>query len=264
MQITGTQTEVEMLRGEPVFAADGEKVGDVEKILFDKATGKPEWLAIKSGLLGLKKSRLAPFQGAQRRDDGVLVRYSVSQIEAAPELEGDEISQELERRLASHFGLEYSERRSPTGLAGGQRRDPAGQGSSRSQSSRQRSKARASSRRSGARPRSEGPTRDELYEEAKRRGIEGRSKMNKAQLARALGRASTQSRGRSRGGGGKANPFEVQKFLEAVGYPASKGELVREAKEQGAHASVRTTLERLPDEKFDTPADLSKAISALS
>ncbi|WP_367126189.1 plasmid stabilization protein [Streptomyces phytohabitans] len=32
------------------------------------------------------------------------------------------------------------------------------------------------------------PTRDQLYNEAKQRGVEGRSKMNKQQLARALGR----------------------------------------------------------------------------
>ncbi|QKV97028.1 plasmid stabilization protein [Streptomyces sp. NA02950] len=37
---------------------------------------------------------------------------------------------------------------------------------------------------SGAR----GPTRDQLYNEAKQRGIEGRSQMNKEQLAKALGR----------------------------------------------------------------------------
>lgn len=33
-----------------------------------------------------------------------------------------------------------------------------------------------------------GRTRDQLYEEAKRKGIRGRSKMTKAQLARAVGR----------------------------------------------------------------------------
>jgi len=33
-----------------------------------------------------------------------------------------------------------------------------------------------------------GRTYDQLYNEAKRKGIEGRSKMNKAQLARAVGR----------------------------------------------------------------------------
>ncbi|OSP41137.1 plasmid stabilization protein [Streptomyces sp. 13-12-16] len=35
---------------------------------------------------------------------------------------------------------------------------------------------------------SQGPTRDQLYEEAKKRGVEGRSNMNKGQLQRALGK----------------------------------------------------------------------------
>jgi hypothetical protein len=35
--------------------------------------------------------------------------------------------------------------------------------------------------------RGDGPTRAELYERAKRQGVPGRSRMNKAQLAKALG-----------------------------------------------------------------------------
>ncbi|MFC9684002.1 plasmid stabilization protein [Streptomyces sp. NPDC056948] len=35
---------------------------------------------------------------------------------------------------------------------------------------------------------SQGPTYDQLYQEAKRRGVEGRSTMNKGQLQRALGK----------------------------------------------------------------------------
>ena len=56
--------------------------------------------------------------------------------------------------------------------------------------SRTSTKDISSSRRGGLRSH-KGPggrTRDQLYEEAKRKGIEGRSKMNKAQLARAVGR----------------------------------------------------------------------------
>lgn len=47
----------------------------------------------------------------------------------------------------------------------------------------------SSSRRGGLRSGSGpgGRTRDQLYAEAKRRGVEGRSKMSKAQLARAVG-----------------------------------------------------------------------------
>jgi hypothetical protein len=257
MEFAGTRTHAEMFEGETVFANNGEKVGDVEKVLYDKATGKPEWLAIQRGLLGLS-SRLAPLAGAERRADGVVLPYSPSQIQAAPGLEGDEISQALERRLASHYGLQYSERRSPTGLARRRRSGAAGQRSGRAQ---QRPKRAPSRRRSTSRTagRSEGPTRDELYAEAKRLGIKGRSKMNKSQLERAIGRQG--GRG-SRPG--KASPFEVQKFLEAVGYPASKRELVREAKEQGAHTSVRSTLEQLPEKKFESPAAVSEAIGQLS
>ncbi|PBC70430.1 hypothetical protein BX265_7852 [Streptomyces sp. TLI_235] len=48
----------------------------------------------------------------------------------------------------------------------------------------------SSSRRGGQRSHSgaQGPTYDQLYNEAKQRNIHGRSKMNKKQLAKALGR----------------------------------------------------------------------------
>ena len=60
MELTGKQTEATMFRGATVFSADEGKVGEVEKVLYDKATGKPEWFAIQTGLFGFK-SRLAPF-----------------------------------------------------------------------------------------------------------------------------------------------------------------------------------------------------------
>ncbi|MEU9606033.1 plasmid stabilization protein [Streptomyces sp. NPDC048057] len=49
---------------------------------------------------------------------------------------------------------------------------------------------KSASQRGGQRSHSgaQGPTKDQLYEEAKKRNIEGRSTMNKQQLARALGR----------------------------------------------------------------------------
>ncbi|MCX5345634.1 MULTISPECIES: plasmid stabilization protein [Streptomyces] len=48
----------------------------------------------------------------------------------------------------------------------------------------------SSSRRGGLRSHSgaEGPTRDQLYEEAKKKNVHGRSHMTKAQLAKAVGR----------------------------------------------------------------------------
>ncbi|EFL36205.1 conserved hypothetical protein [Streptomyces viridochromogenes DSM 40736] len=54
--------------------------------------------------------------------------------------------------------------------------------------SRTSTKDMSSGRRGGQRSGqgSQGPTYDQLYQEAKRRGVEGRSTMNKSQLQRAL------------------------------------------------------------------------------
>ncbi len=66
----------------------------------------------------------------------------------------------------------------------------------RSGESQQKSKSStqdiSSGRRGGKRSHSGsgGRTRDQLYAEAKRKGVEGRSKMNKSQLAKAVGRSS--------------------------------------------------------------------------
>ncbi|MER7918836.1 MULTISPECIES: plasmid stabilization protein [unclassified Streptomyces] len=48
------------------------------------------------------------------------------------------------------------------------------------------SSGRRGGQRSGNRSGPQGPTRDQLYNEARQRGIEGRSHMNKDQLQRAL------------------------------------------------------------------------------
>ncbi|MER7661518.1 MULTISPECIES: plasmid stabilization protein [unclassified Streptomyces] len=50
--------------------------------------------------------------------------------------------------------------------------------------------SKSASQRGGERSHSgsQGPTRDQLYEEAKKRNVEGRSSMNKQQLRKALGR----------------------------------------------------------------------------
>ena len=56
------------------------------------------------------------------------------------------------------------------------------------------------------------------------------------------------------------NPIQIQKFLKGVDYPASKSDLLENAERQGADEDVRSTLEQLPDEEYETPADVSKAL----
>ncbi|MFL5777476.1 MAG: DUF2795 domain-containing protein [Chloroflexota bacterium] len=60
---------------------------------------------------------------------------------------------------------------------------------------------------------------------------------------------------------GDVNPVQVQKFLSNVDYPADKRELVETARARGADENVLETLQKLPDEQYETPADVSEAIS---
>jgi hypothetical protein len=55
-----------------------------------------------------------------------------------------------------------------------------------------------------------------------------------------------------------ANPIQIQKFLKGVDYPASKADLIENAKKMGADENILASLEQLPDKEFQTPADVSE------
>jgi hypothetical protein len=61
-----------------------------------------------------------------------------------------------------------------------------------------------------------------------------------------------------------ANPIQIQKYLKGVDYPADKATLINTARKQGADESVCASLEQLPDEQFQTPADVSEAFKGPS
>ena len=59
------------------------------------------------------------------------------------------------------------------------------------------------------------------------------------------------------------NPIQIEKFLKGIDYPARKADLIKRAEQNGADEQVRATLQQLPDQQFDSPADVSKAIGAI-
>jgi predicted outer membrane protein len=59
------------------------------------------------------------------------------------------------------------------------------------------------------------------------------------------------------------NPVQIQKYLRGVDYPASKSQLLENARSMGADENVCASLEQLPDEDFQTPADVSQAFGRL-
>ncbi len=59
------------------------------------------------------------------------------------------------------------------------------------------------------------------------------------------------------------NPIQLQKYLKGLDYPASKADLIAKAQQEGADENVRATLDKLPDDSFETPADVSQAVGKI-
>ena len=58
----------------------------------------------------------------------------------------------------------------------------------------------------------------------------------------------------------KVNPIQLQKHLKGMNYPASKEALMEHAKKHGADDNVNSVLAQIPDEEYETPAEVSKAV----
>ena len=127
MDGTLTPDRLAEMRGTPVYSSDGDKIGSVEELFLDEETGEPEWIGLGTGFLGTKRV-LVPVAGADVRDEGLYVPYAKSHVKKTPDIDDDAIGQETESRLYAHYGLQYSERRSDTGLPEGRgaSAEPAG------------------------------------------------------------------------------------------------------------------------------------------
>ena len=111
--------EITRLRGATLVDRDGSKVGSIDEIYADQETGKPEWMAVRTGLFGTRLT-FVPLAEAQEADGDVRVPYEKAQVKDAPNVDPDgELSQQEESQLYSHYGLEYGEARSDSGLPEG-------------------------------------------------------------------------------------------------------------------------------------------------
>jgi hypothetical protein len=252
------------LRGFDVRARDG-AIGQVVEGMEGPAGG---YLVIDPGVaMPLGRQLLVPAGLVEKVDvenKRVVVRADRKQIENAPEFDA---AQPLDDPPRSVFGnyfhqlMEEITGPSPQRVKAQPKR-ASGRARPKRGSARATGSTRSQSRSRTRRPTTDEPTKDELYEQAKKLDIEGRSKMNKPQLARAVSRRGGKRTGRT--SAPVANPVEVQAFLEGVGYPTEKRKLLREAESQRASRDVRATLRRLPEKNFKSPTDVSKAIGKLA
>jgi uncharacterized protein (TIGR02271 family) len=115
---------VQAWQGRTMVDPGGDKLGTIDAIYLDDETGQPEWATVNSGLF-TAKTAFVPLAQAQDIGDSVQVPYDKQQVKNAPAMPADgSLSQGEEAELYRHYGLDYSEHRSDSGLPAG----TAGQG----------------------------------------------------------------------------------------------------------------------------------------
>ena len=116
---TITTDRITHFRGHDLYDRDGEKIGSIEEIYLDVETNEPEWALVHTGLFGTKRT-FVPLRDATERDDDLSVPFEKSTVKDAPGIDpSGQLSQTEEAELYRHYGLEYSDRSSDTGLPEG-------------------------------------------------------------------------------------------------------------------------------------------------
>jgi uncharacterized protein (TIGR02271 family) len=106
-------------QGRTMVDPAGDKLGTIDAIYLDDETGQPEWATITSGLF-TAKTAFVPLAQAQDMGDSVQVPYDKQQVTDAPSPQADgSLSQDEEDELYRHYGLDYSDHRSDSGLPAG-------------------------------------------------------------------------------------------------------------------------------------------------
>jgi hypothetical protein len=124
--MTDTNASTQQLRawvGRKLVDPGGGKIGSIEDIYMDDATGKPEWLAVKTGWFGHRVS-FVPIVGASPGNGGDIVsRWDKAHVKDAPHAEPDgQLTVDEEADLYRHYGIQYAP---ATGTAGGMGTAPA-------------------------------------------------------------------------------------------------------------------------------------------
>jgi hypothetical protein len=99
--------------GRDVLEPGGERLGAVEEIYLDEATGVPEWVLVRRD----EGAAFVPLAGASVEERAIRVAQDADRVAAAPGVEsGETLTIGEVKRLYEHYGIEYSQEESPTVL----------------------------------------------------------------------------------------------------------------------------------------------------
>jgi hypothetical protein len=101
------QTDIDprSLIGRKAFDRNGNKIGTVDEVYLDDATGVPEWAAVRTGLFG--RDAFVPLEPSELAGDGLHIPFERTLIKGAPDFGvGRHLSPEQELQLYHHYGLD--------------------------------------------------------------------------------------------------------------------------------------------------------------
>ncbi|MGW7663339.1 DUF2382 domain-containing protein [Streptomyces sp. NPDC054756] len=93
----------------PVLGEDGKKIGEAKHVYVDDATGRPEWMSVKTGMFGSSES-FVPIRDATVVEDHTEVPYSKGRVKDAPRVDvdgGGHLSVDEEHRLYEYYGIDW-------------------------------------------------------------------------------------------------------------------------------------------------------------
>jgi len=95
----------DQLFGATVVDNDGSKIGKVEEVYLDNASGQPEWVSVKTGLFGSNVS-LIPLAQASFSGDTMTVPFDKAKVKDAPHHDpAAELSESDEDDLYRYYGV---------------------------------------------------------------------------------------------------------------------------------------------------------------
>ncbi|MGE7437433.1 MULTISPECIES: PRC and DUF2382 domain-containing protein [Kitasatospora] len=103
------QTDIDPrdLIGHKAVDRNGDKIGTVDEVYLDDATGEPEWAAVRTGIFG--RDAFVPLTTSEFSGDELRVPYDKSLIKESPDFGvGQHLSPAQELQLYRYYGLDAS------------------------------------------------------------------------------------------------------------------------------------------------------------
>ncbi|MER7773081.1 PRC and DUF2382 domain-containing protein [Kitasatospora sp. NPDC096140] len=114
------QTDIDPrdLIGHKAVDRNGDKIGTVDEVYLDDATGRPEWAAVRTGIFG--RDAFVPLTTSDFSGEELRVPYDKSLVKESPDFGvGQHLSPAQELQLYRYYGLDTPGSDDPAGESGG-------------------------------------------------------------------------------------------------------------------------------------------------